>query len=92
MEASEGSKMDAGQNGEPINTSTTVSGYKPQSQEKVDLVNKFKALEKQLGDLYKEAQESGMCDPRMLAKGKTDAQQAFMWLNRSVFQPEDFFI
>lgn len=69
-----------------------VKGYKPQSEEKVALVNKFKDLEKQLGDLYKEAQTSGMCDGRMLAIGKTEAQTAFMWLNRSVFQPEDFFI
>jgi len=68
--------------------STKVKGYKPQSEEKVALVNKFKDLEKKLGELYMEAQASGICDQRMMAKGKTHAQQAFMWLNRSVFQPE----
>jgi len=37
--------------------STKVKGYKPQSEEKVALVNKFKDLEKKLGELYMEAQK-----------------------------------
>ena len=69
-----------------------VKGYKQQSPEAVALVNKFKELESKLGELYQEAQASGLCDPRMLAIGKTEAQTAFMWLNRSVFQPQDFFV
>lgn len=77
---------------QPAQMSAQVSGYKPQSPEKIELVNKFKALEKQLGELYIEAQFSGLCDPRSLANGKTQAQQAFMWLNRAVFQPTDFFM
>ena len=68
-----------------------IKGYQPQTEEKVELVNKFKMLEAQLGDLYREDQRAGPCDPRTLAVGKTQAQQAFMWLNRSVFQPTDFF-
>lgn len=69
-----------------------VKGYQPQTEEKIALVNKFKDLEKQLGDLYIEAQFSGLCDPRSLATGKTQVQQGFMWLNRAVFQPKDFFL
>lgn len=69
-----------------------VKGYKEQTPEKVELVNKFKALEQQLGELFMEAQASGLCDGRMLSIGKTEAQTAFMWLNRSVFQPQDFFV
>lgn len=69
-----------------------VKGYKEQSPEKVELVNKFKTLEQKLGELFMEAQASGLCDARMLAIGKTEAQTAFMWLNRSVFQPQDFFV
>jgi len=72
--------------------STEVKGYKPQSPEAIALVNKFKDLEQQLGALYQDAQASGTCCPRMLAIGKTEAQTAFMWLNRSVFQPVDFFV
>lgn len=74
------------------NMTTEVKGYQPQTEEKIALVNKFKDLEKQLGDLYKEAQATGLCCPRMLAIGKTEAQTAFMWMNRSVFQPQDFFV
>ena len=70
---------------------TPIAGYGKPSEEQIALVNKFKAQEKALGELYKEALDSGLVDPRMLAIGKTQAQQAFMWLNRSVFQPEDFF-
>ena len=71
-------------------TSVQVAGYKPQSQEAIALVNKFKAHEEQLGELYRLAQVSG-CDLRMLSVGKTQAQQAYMWLNRAVFQPKDVF-
>jgi hypothetical protein len=71
---------------------TEVKGYKPQSPETISLVNRFKAIEEQLGQLFIEAQESGICDGRMLSIGKTEAQTAFMWLNRSVFQPVDFFV
>lgn len=69
-----------------------VKGYKEQTPEKVELVNKFKAIEQKLGELFMEAQASGLCDGRMLSIGKTEAQTAFMWLNRSVFQPQDFFV
>lgn len=68
-----------------------VKGYQPQNDEKVDLVNKFKDHEEKLGQLYKEALKSGIADPRMLAIGKTQAQQSYMWLNRAIFQPKDFF-
>lgn len=68
-----------------------VKGYKTQSPEAIAFVNKFKDIEEQLGKLYIEAEASGLCDGRMLSIGKTQAQTAFMWLNRSVFQPVDFF-
>lgn len=74
-----------------MQTTAEVKGYKPQTEEKVALVNKFKDIEAKLGELYREAQGSNLCDSRMLAVGKTQAQQAFMWLNRAVFQPTDFF-
>lgn len=74
-----------------MSTEIEVKGYKPQSPEAIAFVNKFKSIEEQLGQLFIEAQASGLCDQRMLAIGKTEAQTAFMWLNRSVFQPKDFF-
>lgn len=71
---------------------TQIKGYTTPSPEQIDLVNKFKEHERALGQLFIEAQASGLIDPRSLANGKTYSQTAYMWLNRAVFQPEDFYI
>lgn len=64
-----------------------VAGYKPQTEDKVDLVNENKILEERvLRQLDKMSLEGGN-DPRMLALGRTKIQEAFMWINRAVFQP-----
>ncbi len=70
---------------------TEIKGYTSPSPEQIALVNKFKEHEKALGALFREASGSGLIDPRTLAVGKTKAQTAYMWLNRAVFQPEDFY-
>lgn len=70
---------------------TEVKGYTKPTEEHIALVNKFKAHEAALGELFKEASASGLVDSRTLAVGKTQAQTAYMWLNRAVFQPEDFY-
>lgn len=64
-----------------------VSGYNPQSAEKVDLVNANKALEERCIRAAEKIRDHGGCDPRMAALAITNLQQAFMWLNRAVFQP-----
>lgn len=74
-----------------INTSETVKGYNPQSQDNIDLVNKFKALEAECAKLWREAQQSNAVDARCFATGKTKLQEAFMWINRGIFKPTDFF-
>lgn len=68
-----------------------IKGYTKPTDAQIALVNKFKEAEIALGALYREAKESGLADGRMLALGKTNAQDAFMWLNRAVFQPKDVF-
>ena len=64
-----------------------VSGYKPQSEETVALVNINKRQEelalRTLDDL---AQRSDI-DKRWLAIGRTHLEQAYMAINRSIFQP-----
>jgi hypothetical protein len=70
---------------------TEIKGYSKPSDEQIALVNKFKDHEKALGTLYHEVVASGLADPRQLAIGKTQAQQAYMWLNRAIFQPEDVY-
>lgn len=71
-------------------TATPIAGYTTPSEDNIALVNEFKALEASLGVLYRKAAFAG-ADSRMLAIGKTQAQDAFMWLNRSIFKPTDVF-
>lgn len=68
-----------------------VSGYQPQSEEKIALVNEFKQAEERL--LRKiEAQGKGLepvvvLDPRWASIARSHFEQGFMALNRAVFQP-----
>lgn len=66
-----------------------VAGYKPQSDAKVALVNENKiAEERVLRQIDKHLETDGFqVDPRMVALARTKTQEAFMWLNRAVFQP-----
>ena len=73
---------------------TPVSGYRPQTQQALDLVNGFKADEERLLrklDELKTLNEGGLspviADQRWLALGRTHLEQAFMAINRSVFKP-----
>ena len=73
---------------------TPVSGYRPQTQQVLDLVNGFKADEERLLrklDELKTLNEGGLspviADQRWLALGRTHLEQAFMAINRSVFKP-----
>lgn len=64
-----------------------VQGYKPQSQETVDLVNKNKQLEEMALRELDMLQQRSDVDKRWLAIGRTHLEQAWMAINRSVFQP-----
>jgi hypothetical protein len=64
-----------------------VSGYKPQNQETVDLVNSNKREEElALRNLDALARRADI-DQRWLAIGRTHLEQAYMAINRSIFQP-----
>lgn len=65
-----------------------VTGYRTHPQEQVDLVNQIKAAENELGRLLARLRERDDVDPRMLALGRTNLQQGFMWTVRAVFQPD----
>ena len=71
-------------------TGLPVAGYKPQSDEKVQVVNGFKQDEerilRKLDTLAGTNQLLGV-DTRWLAIGRTQLEQAFMAINRAVFQP-----
>lgn len=64
-----------------------VAGYKPQSDEKVAIVNVNKELEERVLRQIDAMQADGGHDMRMIALARTGIQEAFMWLNRAVFQP-----
>ena len=75
-----------------------VSGYQPQTSEKVDIVNGFKADEERILRRIDEISSQtfnwknadgtlGGPDMRWLAIGRTQLEQAFMAINRSVFRP-----
>ncbi len=66
----------------------TITGYTAQPSDRVELVNRIKAAENELGDLIAELREHHDVDLRMLALGRTNLQQGFMWTVRAVFQPE----
>lgn len=64
-----------------------VSGYVDQGADKVAIVNANKELEERCIRAAEEIQATPGMDQRMAALAITGLQQAFMWLNRSVFQP-----
>lgn len=75
---------------DPKDGALPVSGYKPQSGSNVTIVNSFKALEERVLRRMEEVQFNaprGSIDLRWFAIGRTQLEQAFMAINRGVFQP-----
>ncbi|MCU1680924.1 MAG: hypothetical protein JWQ81_1663 [Amycolatopsis sp.] len=64
-----------------------ITGYVPQSPEKINTVNHSKDLENELGDWLLQLDGSEV-DRRWVSIARTHFQQGFMALNRAVFQPE----
>jgi hypothetical protein len=66
-----------------------VEGYRPQNHSAVETVNGFKRDEEEiLQKLDAMAKDPATYDPRWLAIGRTQLEQAFMAINRSVFKPD----
>lgn len=65
-----------------------VEGYQPQSDVKIALVNNNKRLEELALQNLDRLAERGDVDKRWLAIGRTQLEQAWMAINRSIFQPE----
>jgi len=64
-----------------------VQGYKAQSQETVDLVNENKKIEEECLQILDYLATRDDVDKRWLAIGRTNLEQAFMAINRSIFKP-----
>lgn len=65
-----------------------VTGYRPQSDDNVQLVNHSKQLEERVLRFLDELKADPHVDQRWLATGRTDIEKGFMAVNRSVFQPK----
>lgn len=65
-----------------------VAGYKPQSQQSIDLVNEFKRVEERILQALDILTESNDIDKRWLAIGRTNIEQGFMAINRAIFKPD----
>jgi hypothetical protein len=65
----------------------TVQGYRMHTQDDIDLVNDIKAMESQVAALWKRVRDTPTADGRMAAIARTNIEDGFMWLVRSVFKP-----
>lgn len=64
-----------------------VSGYRPQNTEAIAVVNGFKQDEERILRKLDALRVRDDVDPRWLAEGRVQLEQAFMAINRSVFRP-----
>lgn len=64
-----------------------VSGYKPQNDAAVGKVNLNKQLEEEVLRVLDVLKQQSEVDQRWLAIGRTGIEQAFMAINRAIFQP-----
>jgi hypothetical protein len=69
------------------NAGLPVSGYKPQSDQAVELVNANKRAEEMVLRILDDLATREEVDKRWLAIGRTQIEQGFMAVNRAVFKP-----
>ena len=69
------------------NTGLPVSGYRPQSDKAVAIVNENKAAEERILRKLDSLAQDPAVDRRRLAIARTNIEQGFMAMNRAVFQP-----
>lgn len=67
-----------------------IEGYKELSDEQIDVINKIKKIANGLGDLIDSLNGVEAVDKRWLAIGKTELQQGFMAITRSIANPDSF--
>lgn len=68
---------------------TAIKGYTPLSDQQKEEMNSLKEIEEQiLRSIDNMERKAHIYDPRSLALGKTNLQQAFMWLNRAIAKPQ----
>ena len=66
-----------------------INGYRDLTQEEINLMNEVKDKEAELGDLFEKLSSVGSIDKRMIALGRTNLQQGFMWTVRAIDKPKN---
>lgn len=72
---------------EPKHCGLPVAGYKAQSEQSVQLVNGMKVTEEIVLRCLDDLAAMPDVDKRWLAIGRTQIEQGFMAVNRSIFKP-----
>lgn len=67
-----------------------IKGYRELTRTEIDLINEIKGHAEVIGELVRKLESTTSTDLRWLAIGRTELQQGFMALNRSVAKPETF--
>lgn len=67
-----------------------IKGYRDLTEAEIAMMNEAKALAAQCGELVAKMTTAHPIDQRCVALAKTNLQQGFMWLIRSVARPETF--
>jgi hypothetical protein len=75
---------------EQTHSGLPVSGYRPQSEGAVALVNANKDAEERVLRILDALKDAPDIDQRWLAIGRTHIEQGFMAVNRAVFKPARF--
>jgi hypothetical protein len=70
-----------------MNQPLPIAGYRPQSDERVGMVNANKDMEERLLRLLDDGLKMGLLDQRWAAIARTDLEKGFMAFNRAIFQP-----
>lgn len=65
-----------------------MAGYVPQTNDNVELVNLNKRAEELILQALDGLAENPETDKRWLALGRTQIEQGFMAVNRSIFKPK----
>jgi hypothetical protein len=69
------------------NIGLPVAGYVPQHDAAVARVNRNKEIEERVLRILDELRDHPLTDQRWLAVGRTQIEQGFMAVNRSIFKP-----
>lgn len=67
-----------------------IKGYRQLEQPEIDGINFIKAKAAEVGEMIDRMQKTEGFDQRAIAIAKTELQTGFMWLTRSIAQPDSF--